>query len=519
MKKGTLLAMKRFFRIIFSRVLYIAVFVSVQLAALAVMFLFFHEQFAYFYAACTLLSLLFTLYVINSDRNPAYKIAWLIPLLVVPIFGAPIFLIFGNVRLKRKESKNALESFQQFRASQEDQGAGLDALRQEYPQAARQAAYIQNAGFVPPYGRTETEYFPQGEDFFQDLCQELESAKRFIFLEYFIIEEGVMWNAILNILERKVKEGVDVRVMYDDMGVLFKLPQHYDWELRRRGLKACVFNPFHSILSSRFNNRDHRKICVVDGNVGYTGGINLADEYINAVELHGHWKDTAVRLRGDAVWSLTTAFLSVWDFISGDVDNFADYAGDPAVLDAISHDGFVQTYTDLPMDTENVGENVYLNLLGCARDYVYITSPYLILDNETITALQNAAKSGVDVRIITPHVPDKKTVFQMTRSYYPPLLRDGVRIYEYSPGFIHAKNFVSDDTYAVVGTVNLDYRSLFLHFECAAWMCGSKAVGQVKEDFLQTLEKCEEITADSMEKLGFFRRLILSILRVFAPLV
>lgn len=511
--------MKQFFRVIFSRLLYMLLFISIQVAALVVMFLYFEEKFAYFYVVCILISLVAALHIINSDRNPAYKIAWLIPLLLMPIFGGPLYLIFGNIHPRKREIENVKHILKQAEAAMDDQGSGLDALKDAMPEALPHARYIHTASAVPPYGRTDTQYFPIGEAMFAVMCRELESAKRFIFLEYFILEEGTMWNAILDILERKAREGVEVRVMYDDMGSLFKLPRHYDRELRRRGLQACVFNPFHSILSSRFNNRDHRKICVIDGNVGFTGGINLADEYINAVTLHGHWKDGGVCLRGDAVWSLTVMFLAMWDFINEKTEDFFQYRGNQEYLDSVPADGFVQPYTDMPLDHENVGENVYLNLINRSREYVYITTPYLVIDNETVTALRTAAKSGVDVRIITPYLPDKRFVQLLTRSYYETLLRDGVKIYEYTPGFIHMKNFVSDDQYAVVGTINLDYRSLYLHFECAAWMCGSRAVSEVKEDFNQTLELCQEVTLESVKKLGFLKSLILSILRVFAPLV
>ena len=509
---------KSLFRIALSKLLYVILFVSIQVAALVVMFLFFQEKFAYFYAVCILFSLAAALHIINSERNPAYKIAWLIPLLLVPIFGGPLYAIFGKIHPTRCEIQSLRQVLHQTAEALRDENAGLEQLSQVVPEALPHARYIQTAAAVPPYFRTDTQYYPLGEEMFTAMCQELEGAERFIFLEYFIIHEGTMWNTILEILERKAREGVEVRGMFDDMGSLLTLPRHYERQLRQKGLQACVFNPFHSILSSRFNNRDHRKICVVDGLVGFTGGINLADEYINAVEVHGHWKDGGVRLRGDAVWSLTVMFLAMWDFVCGKSEDFSRFRGDPQVLSAVLPDGFVQPYTDMPLDRENVGENVYLNLINRAQTSICITTPYLILDNETITALQTAAKSGVDVQIITPYVPDKKYVQFLTRSNYEALLRDGVRIYEYTPGFIHMKNCVCDSKYAVVGTINFDYRSLYLHFECAAWMCNSKAVGQVQEDFEQTLALSREVTLDSMQQLGFIKRLLLSILRAVSPL-
>ena len=395
----------------------------------------------------------------------------------------------------------------------------LDVLEQQNPQAALHARYLFRSSGTPPFGHTATQYYSIGEDWYAALLQELEQAESHIFMEYFIVEEGTMWDTILEVLERKVQQGVEVRFMFDDLGCLFTLPRHYEQVLKEKGLKVCVFNPFNSILSPRFNNRDHRKICVIDGKVGFTGGINLADEYINAYEKHGHWKDTGVMLRGGAVWSMTVQYLALWDFATGDQDDFRAYAADPNWIRSIPHDGFVLPYTDIPLDEELVGEIAYLNTINRSTDYVYITTPYLIIDNEMVTALSTAAKSGVDVRIITPHVPDKKTVFFLTRSYYEPLLRAGVRIYEYTPGFIHAKSMVSDDLYGIVGTINLDYRSLYLHLEDAVWMYESQAVMDVKRDFLNTLATSQEIHLEDLGQLSWLKKLWLGILHAFAPLV
>ena len=330
-----------------------------------------------------------------------------------------------------------------------------------------------------------------------------------------------MWDSILHILEEKVKEGVEVRVMYDDFGCMFKLPQGYEKTLINKGIKTQVFNPFNTILSPRFNNRDHRKICVIDGIIGFTGGINLADEYINETHRLGYWKDSAVMLRGRAVWSLAVQFLTIWNLSAKSQDTFEKYTPSLTPFDSVPDDGIVQPYSDIPMDSELVGETVYLNLINRAKRFVYITTPYLIVDNETLTALENAAKSGVDVRIITPHIPDKKIVFFMTRSYYKSLIDAGVKIYEYTPGFMHAKTLVSDGKYAVVGTINFDFRSLYLHLECAVWMYESRAVKEVTDDFYFTLSKCQKITAHDVNKGRFplLKQFALSLLRVFAPLM
>ena len=503
---------------VLGRILYTLLFVSLQAAALIVMFRFFRDQFAYFYGFCVLLSIAATLHILNNDSNPAYKIAWLIPILLFPIFGGLFYLLFGKYRMTRRQKEAGLVVQRQIRAIMSGPESPLEDLYAQNPEAALHARYILNATGSPPSTHTQTEYFPIGEKMYEAMLRELENAKTFIFMEYFIIQEGVMWNGILDILERKAREGLDIRVMYDDLGCLFTLPRKYWKLLQRKGIRACVFNPFNSILSPRFNNRDHRKICVIDGNVAFTGGINLADEYINVYEKHGHWKDTGILLRGEAVWSFTVQFLAMWDFSTQETDEFANYAPERRLTPPVSCDGYLQPYTDIPLDGELVGKTVYLNLINRAQRYVYITTPYLIIDNEMMTALSIAAKSGVDVRIITPHVPDKKAVFFLTRSYYDQLLRSGVKIYEYTPGFIHAKTLVADDDYGVVGTINLDYRSLYLHVECAVWMYRNHAIMDMKQDFFHTLECSEEISLEKLGRPSGLMRLWRAILRAFAPL-
>lgn len=356
---------------------------------------------------------------------------------------------------------------------------------------------------------------------FPVLVHELEQAKHFIFIEYFIINDGVMWHTILNILEKKAKEGVDVRLIYDGFGCLTTLPYKYDEEMRKHGIKCEVFNRFRPILNIIQNNRDHRKICVIDGWTGFTGGINLADEYINQRKRFGHWKDTAVMLKGDGVWNMTAMFLYMWGIVSrtdtsSDFGNYVPHRWHPEQFEG---SGYVQPFCDSPLDDEVVGENVYLNIINRAKNYVYICTPYLIIDNEMMTALCLAAKSGVDVRIMTPGIPDKKMVFLLTQSYYKQLLESGVKIYEYQPGFLHAKSFVCDDKVGVVGTINLDYRSLYLHFEDGVWLYKNDVVLDIRNDFLETLEYCSSIDLEFCLKRNITVRAMQNILRVFAPLL
>lgn len=354
---------------------------------------------------------------------------------------------------------------------------------------------------------------------FPDMLEALKSAEHFIFMEYFIVEEGYMFDQIADILEEKAKSGVDVRFIYDDVGCISTLPPKYFRKLEERGIKCVAFNPFLPLISVVMNNRDHRKIFVVDGNIGFTGGINLADEYINKVERFGYWKDSGIRIEGDGVWNLTVMFLEMWNYIKGTSEEYDRFKPSVYQKKTFSQDGFVQPYGDTPLDYENVGENIYLNIISSAKDYVYIFTPYLIIDHEMLITLCNAAKRGVDVRIVTPGVPDKKTVYLLTQSYYEPLIRNGVKIYQYTPGFIHAKNFVCDDEIATVGSVNLDFRSLFLHFECGVWMYQSKAVMQVKRDCLETFAHSEEITLEFCRRRPAAVRAVQGMMRLFAPLL
>lgn len=508
--------MKKILRFLTQRVVLTALLILIQALLLFGIIWKLNNYFIYFYAFSVLLSLLLTLRIINNKSNPAFKIAWLIPILLFPVLGGLVYLVFGSDRTGKyiRNKMGRIEKEMQDGISKANERSGIEKMPSD---VVNQSHYISNSAHCPPYKNTTVEYLPMGEVKFERMVQELKKAKRYIFMEYFIIQEGTMWNTILDVLEEKAKEGVDVRVIYDDMGCILTLPTGYEKTLREKGIQCQIFNPFIPILSSHFNTRDHRKICVIDGNVGFTGGINLADEYINGYEKHGHWKDTAILLKGEAVFSLTTMFLSMWDYlIKKEGEDYAAYYPDSWDENA---QGIVQPFADNPLDDEAVGETVYLNLINKAKRYVYITTPYLILSNEMVTAMNTAAKSGVDVRIITPHVPDKWYVHAVSRSYYEMLVEAGVKIYEYTPGFVHAKTFVVDDEYAVVGTINLDYRSLYLHFECAAWMYKASCVTDVRDDFLKTQQMSQEITLEECRNISIPRRLGRSVLRVLAPLM
>jgi cardiolipin synthase len=505
-------------RFLFHRVTLTSIAILIQLLVLIEVILQFNEYFVFFYGGSILLSIVAVLWIINQKSNPVYKIAGIIPVLLFPIFGVLFYIFFATNKLSNRDKLRMNVIVNKMTESLPPQQATLDDISLQSEYAANQSKYIQNCAFCPPYRNTEVEYFPNGELMFEKLKKALKSAKHYIFLEYFIIKEGFMWNSILDILIEKASLGLEVRVIYDDIGSLFTLPYKYDKKLESLGIKCCVFNPLVPILTFKLNNRDHRKIAIIDGYTGFTGGINLSDEYINKVNKYGHWKDTAVMLKGEAVWSLTVLFLSMWDYLTKTDEDFNKFKN-IVPSNNLNASGFVQPFTDSPLDGEDVGETVYINIINKARRYVYITTPYLIIDNKMITALSSAAKSGVDIRIITPFHADKWFVHEVTRSYYKELVENGVKIYEYNPGFIHSKTYVSDDEYGVVGTINMDYRSLYLHFECAVWMYGTESIFHMKKDFLDTLKMCRQIGSKEFDKVRWYRKVLRLVLRIFSPLM
>lgn len=510
--------MKKLLNLMFHRVVLTGAAIAVQVAALIIMIDRFSSYFSVFYGITAAASISAVLAIANGRGNSGYKIAWIILIMAFPIFGGLFYLMFGGNRMSRFLRTRMDSMQQQLVATLKPNEELLAELMEENPDAARQAHYIQHFAYSPPYKDTYTQYLPIGEEKFAAMVEALKSAERYIFLEYFIVEEGIMWNTILDILREKAAAGVDVRMIYDDVGSIMTLPYRYDRKLEEMGIKCCRFNPFIPVLSARLNNRDHRKIAVIDGHTAFTGGINLADEYINAYEKHGHWKDSAILIKGPAAWSFTVMFLTMWNYLRKTTEDIEQFR--PTQFPPIPpSQGVVQPFSDNPLDENAVGETVYLNMIGRAKRYVYINTPYLILDSAMQTALCSAAQSGVDVRIITPHIPDKWYVHAVTRSYYPVLIESGVKIYEYTPGFMHCKTFAVDDMYGVVGTINLDYRSLYQHFECGVWLYNTESVIQIRDDFLKTLELCHEFDLQAYRARSPLRRAGTAILRLFAPLM
>ena len=469
--------------------------------------------------ALTLVSVLVAFYIVSRPDKTAYKILWIVLILVSPIFGG-IFYILSSQQMISRRFRRAIQDIDgALRPLFRQQEGVLEEAMQTYPEFQPHMRYLAEYMGFPLCGRTRTTYLNSGEAFYEKVLQEIDKAERYVFLEFFIMNEGVMLNTILDKLEEKLAQGVEVRIMYDDIGCFLTLPVHYSRQLRARGFQCTVFNPFSPIVSTMQNNRDHRKIIVIDGKVAFTGGINLADEYINEYPKYGHWRDCAIMLEGEAAWSMTLIFLQLWR-----IHNRKGWEKDAELNPwkdspcTIEEGGYVQPYADSPVDDENVGEHVYIQILNNARRYIYINTPYLIIDDNLLSAMKLAAKSGVDVRIVTPHIYDKRLVHFTTRSYYRELIAAGIRIYEYTDGFNHAKTFVCDDKIATVGTTNLDYRSLYLHFECGVVVYDTDSVLESREDFLRTLPICHEITLEEC-KAPALVRMFQEILRIFAPLM
>ena len=470
----------------------------------------------YFYLLAWLTEIGCVIKIIASDDNPDYKVPWLLFVLIVPIAGFMLYFMFYSRTLQKRFIRRLDDLKSQ--AYQKDDTALMGRLQEEDPAAAAQAKMLCEVSESHLFTNTDQRYFSLGEEMFASLQEDLQKAEHFIFMEYFIIEKGVFWNTLLDILKTKAAAGVDVRVLYDDIGCMMTLPGDYHKTLKHFGIQAVPFSRLRGNADSEFNNRSHRKITVIDGRIGYTGGVNIADEYINEVERFGHWKDTAIRLEGEAVWELTKLFLVDFGINTREMPetNAERY---PICPDSKAP-GWLIPFGDgpNPIYKRRVGKSVIQNMLSAATGYCWMTSPYLIIDNDLCTDLENAALRGVDVRIIVPHVPDKKLVFMMTRSFYPRLMAAGVKIYEYERGFIHAKSYLADDRYAMIGTINLDYRSLVHHFENGVWMYGCQAVGELKTDMLDTLDKCIQVTP-AMLKTSLPQRVIRDIVRVFAPML
>ena len=509
--------LKKLLRLIFGRTTLGTLFLLIQILVLFAGFDWFREYLIYMYGGSAMLSALVLIYIISDEGNSTIKLSWVVPILIFPVFGTLFYLFLtlqpGTRRINRRIEEVGTK-LRPYLLQDPEVLAHYESISASGGNLVR---YMNQYGRFPAYENTGVRYFPLGDDMFPVLLEELKKAEHFIFMEYFIVEHGVMWDAILQVLETKVAEGVEVRFMYDGMCSLILLPYGYPKELEKKGIRCKMFSPIKPTLSTYQNNRDHRKIVVIDGRTAFTGGVNLADEYINHIEKYGRWKDAAVMLEGEAVRPLTILFLEMWSILRE--PEFEKFLSVPP--HSVPAKGFAAPYGDCPLDGERVGEMVYIDLLNRAKRYIHIMTPYLILDGELETALKFAAERGVDVHLILPHVPDKKFAYALAKTHYKSLLDSGVKISEWLPGFVHAKVFVVDDSEAVVGTINLDYRSLYHHFENAVWMKDTACIPAIEKDFQKTLEFCRDVepTRESIWEGNVLLHLAGILLKVIAPLL
>jgi len=495
------------------RLLVVLIGIILQLLLSLSLLLYLGNEVAIIQILYNILAFLIVLNIIKNNVNLSFRLPWIIIILIFPLIGSLLYIIIGNniytnstIRKIIKNTKNSKKYLvQDERIKKEINDKNLDQLK-----------YISSYAKFPVSKNNEIKYFPLGDEAYKPILRELKKAENYIFLEFFIIREGEFWNEVLSILKDKARRGVDVRVMYDDMGCVGLLPPNYHLELEEYGIKCLVFNKLSPFSNIFMNNRDHRKILVIDGKVAISGGINIADEYINITSPYGHWKDNAFIIKGEAVWNYTIMFLNLWNSLRKEDRDFSAFKY--KFKKKYKANGYVAPYGDSPLDNEVVGENIYLNIINQSKKYLYITTPYLIIDSEMLTALLLAAKRGVDVRIIVPGIPDKKIAYSLTQSYFEQLIKGGVKVYKYSKGFIHSKIFICDDIISTVGTVNLDYRSLYLHFECGLYMYETNVIKEIKKDLLDTLEKSEKVTKKQATP-GLLKGLWQSILRLIAPLM
>lgn len=453
------------------------------------------------------------IFIINRRGSPDHKIAWIIFILIFPIFGITVYSLWGGGRVMPHIKKKMRICQSHYLPYLKDDSQVRDKLRYYDMMHSRQADYLVNESGYPLYDNSSTEYLSPGEKFLPRLLEELETAEKYIYIEFFILAEGEMWERIHEVLKRKAKAGVEIKIIFDDFGSIKRQRKGFISRLRAEGISVSVFNPINPILNIFMNNRNHRKIIVIDGKTAITGGINIGDEYINAEERFGYWLDSAVIIKGNAVKSFLVMFCIMWEFTTGKQINIkARFANSPA-----EDDGFVIPYCDDPLNDKNPAEGIYMQILNTAQKYVYIATPYLIIDNTMKDLLRMAAKSGIDIRIITPHIPDKWYVHPATQYNYLELLEAGVRIYEYTPGFIHSKLFVSDDKIATVGSINMDYRSFVFHFECGAWICDNSTVLDVKDHFNEIFEQSQEIKIEEWKKRPLLMRIKQAVLHIFSP--
>lgn len=500
-----------------NRLIFVLLTFIIQTAWIVVQLIKLNEYSTVISAITTVVSVATVVYIYIKEDCSDVKLAWIMLILIFPIMGLALFLLYGSPDATKRKYIRSEQINRKFSIWTHQDSEVLKRLEESNELAANQSRYITKYGRNPLYQNTDVKFYKEAADGFEAQLADLEKAEKFIFMEYHAIEDAEAFGRLKEVLARKAAEGVEVRIFYDDVGSIGFINPGFIKEMREQGIQCRIFNRIIPVLQIFMNNRDHRKITVIDGKVGFTGGYNLADEYFNIVNPYGYWKDTGVRLEGDAVLSLTVMFLQMWNFIENTDTSYRQYL-QPYKYQA-KETGFIQPYADTPLDNEALGENIYMNMIKNAKHYIYFMTPYLILSNEMIRELTLAAKRGVDVRIITPGIPDKKVIYRVTRSYYSVLMTSGIKIYEYMPGFCHAKQCVCDDELAIVGTINLDYRSMYHHFENAVWMYRTSVVKEIKADFEESIKQSREVTEQFIREQNILIRIGNAFLRLFSTLL
>ncbi|MBQ7353095.1 MAG: cardiolipin synthase [Clostridia bacterium] len=501
--------MKGILKLFTSRFVQTCAGILLQFIVILLINMYFSGLFVYYYATMFVVGMFLSLIVINTRANPGYKIAWLLLLLGLPMFGVSVYILLSGRLFKKRRAKKM--GMINLRVRETLKTSSRVKIGDIYAQ--RQSNYIKQYSFSSPYKNTKTKYFSSGEQYFESLLSDLELAEKSIYLEFFIIKPGYMWSRIKDIITRKASQGVDVKIIYDDVGCLDKLTFKEISTLKKSGIKIKGFNLFVPVLDLVLNNRDHRKIVTIDSKIAYTGGINIADEYINKVERFGYWKDSGIALYGEGAFSCEIYFLCMWEHITKEKISTTI----PTFDNEYEESGIVQPYIDSPLDDELVGENVYMNIISTAKRYVYISTPYFVVDDEMLRTITNASKRGIDVRIIVPHIPDKKIVNQVTKSFYLRLIEAGVKIYEYKKGFNHSKIVVADDEIATIGSINFDYRSFYLSFENGVWLYKTDSIKDILFDYNTMLSQSIPITKEKC-KVSIFTRVLRGVLSAFSPM-
>lgn len=512
--------MHKFIKVLKSKMFYVVSALFIQLVALFVLVTYFSQRFVGVYYFLVLLSLVMSMRVINRESDTSSKMLWILLIMSLPFFGGVIYLLFGERKIPKAlmiQDRQAYSDYKRYALR------NIELLKETHEHdyvLDKMVSMAWSNGFFPVYKNCKTIYFPTGEEQYKMFINELIKAKDFIFMEFFIINKGVMWDTILQILLDKASEGVDVRLIYDDAGSITYLEPDYPEWLAQRGIKTHLFNPMKPQLAMQMNNRDHRKILVIDGKVAFTGGCNISDEYINTKKRFGYWKDMGMMISGEAVEMFTISFLQIWNYQSERNTPYEEFLlPHEKCKDRVSYNGYVIPFSDSPTDENDIGKNMHLNMINCASDYFWITTPYLILDSEMISTLTLAVNNGVDVRIVVPGIPDKKTVYEVTKANFDALIKKGVKIYEYTPGFIHGKVALSDDRNALVGTVNMDFRSYYLHYECGVWMHDVDCIHDIKQDFENIFKASHLVTLEECLKVNPIVRTYRELLKIFSPIL